>query len=49
MPSSIQFALMLGLLTLVVTTAKISLRLMAGLDSETQKPEPPVAESGARN
>ena len=45
MPPSVQFTLMMGLLTLVTTTAKISLRLMAGLDSETQKPQPPVAES----
>ena len=42
MPSSIQFALMLGLLGLVATTAKISLRLMAPLDRETQEPETPV-------
>jgi|KBSMisStaDraftv2_1062788.scaffolds.fasta_scaffold6739872_1 hypothetical protein len=32
-------ALMLGLLTLVAMTAKISLRLMAGLDGQTQDPE----------
>ena len=34
-------ALMLGLLGLVAMTAKISLRLMAGLDGETQGPEHP--------
>jgi hypothetical protein len=32
-------ALMLGLLALVAMTAKISLRLMAGLDDKTQGPE----------
>jgi hypothetical protein len=32
-------ALMLGLLALVAMTAKISLRLMAGLDGKTQGPE----------
>ena len=45
MPPSVQFTLMMGLLALVTTTAKISLRLMAGLDSETQKAQAPVAES----
>jgi hypothetical protein len=34
-------ALMLGLLALVAMTAKISLRLMAGLDGKTQGPEHP--------
>ena len=34
--------LMLGLLGLVAMTAKISLRLMAPLDGETQEPETPV-------
>ena len=34
-------ALMLGLLGLVAMTAKISLRLMAGLDGETQAAEHP--------
>jgi hypothetical protein len=45
MPASVEFTLMLGLLTLVVVTAKISLKLMAPLNNETRAPEPAVAES----
>lgn len=48
MPPSVQFTLMMGLLTLVTTTAKISLRLMDGLDSETQKPQSPLPSLSER-